>query len=382
MAEKLEARLVKATPRILNRLARVEPGDPVLSVFLDLDPNTFATAGARKSQVTSVLNEAEGKIEELGDEKKPLRDDVEAVRQFLDQDDEWPKDAGAVAVFRSGTRDMFEVIKLPDAVPSGAAIESTPYIEPIANIVSSGEWCVVLINRRVSRIFLGSPDWIRELGAVKDDVHGQHDQGGWSQSRYARSVENEVADHIAHTSDELMELAKKRIFRRLVIGVAPELWPEVEGKFHADLMRMISGQVELDIENASKEDVQRELEHVAAILENQEEKELLARLREALGTNGRGSSGLEDVLEDLSQSRVETLLVDDAFEATGVSCPNCGWAGASGTTCPLDGSELERGVDLVEKAIELTHSQSGEVRIIRYHNDLEGFGSIASLNRF
>jgi peptide chain release factor subunit 1 len=382
MAEKLEPRVLRATPRSLKRLSRVEPGDDVLSIYLDLDPDSFATAGARKSQISSLLAEGAREIEEVGEEKAALREDLEAVRQFLELDDDWPKDAGAVAIFRSGSREMFEIVKLPSPVSGGVWIESTPYVEPIATVISPGDWCVALINRRTARIFLGSPDWLREIDPVRDDVHGQHDQGGWSQARYQRSIENEVANHFQNTSDALMDLSKRTAFRRLVIGVAPELWPEVEAEFHSDLMDAVAGRIEIDVENASRLEVQRELEEIAVIRDNEDEKLLLGRLRGELGTGGRAASGLEEVMERLGESRVETLLVDDAFEATGVACPKCGWLGISGDSCPVDGSELERDVDLVEKVIERTHAQSGQIHFVRYHQDLEALGSIGALLRF
>ncbi len=382
MAEKLEPRRTKASPRTVERLARLEPGEKVLTIYLDLDPAAFATPAARETQIKSVLDEAEKLLAEAGDEKKVLAEDIEAVRSFLDSDSDWPKDAGAVAVFRSGPAGLFELVKLPAPVPGMARIESSPHVEPLADLISPGGWCVVLINRRNSRIFLGSPDWLRETGTVKDDVHGQHDQGGWSQARFERSIEKEVADHIVHTSNALMDALKHKAFSKLAVGVARELWPEVEQKFHQDLKDRIVGRVELDIENASLDEVRTELGQLAVIRGNEEEKELMGRLEEALGTGGRASAGIEDVLEALVSQKVEMLLIDENFEATGVACTTCSWVGVSGDVCPADGGELERDVDLVERAIEMTYAQSGEVQTMRYNRDLGGHGSIATLNRF
>ena len=49
------------------------------------------------------------------------------------------------------------------------------------------------------------PGWtaaaFEETDRVVDDVHSQHDQGGWSQARYQRGVEKEKDDHLAHTAE-------------------------------------------------------------------------------------------------------------------------------------------------------------------------------------
>ena len=37
---------------------------------------------------------------------------------------------------------------------------------------------------------------VREVASIVDDVHRWHDQGGWSQARYQRGIDKEVADHL------------------------------------------------------------------------------------------------------------------------------------------------------------------------------------------
>src|SRR5256885_9916650 len=48
-----------------------------------------------------------------------------------------------------------------------------------------------------------------------DEVHGQHDQGGWSQARYQRSVEKEVHDHLKRTAEVAFRRFQRLPFDRL-----------------------------------------------------------------------------------------------------------------------------------------------------------------------
>ena len=43
-----------------------------------------------------------------------------------------------------------------------------------------------LVNRKLARILRGSRERLEEVAYITDDVHGWHDQGGWSQARYQR----------------------------------------------------------------------------------------------------------------------------------------------------------------------------------------------------
>jgi hypothetical protein len=107
-----------------------------------------------------------------------------------------------------------------------------------------------------------------------------------------------------------------------------------------------------------------------------------SRLEEGLGTGGRAAPGLDDVLGELNQRKVEILMLDRGFTAPGVVCPHCGWVGTEAATCPVDGSDLLSVDDVVESAVQLAITQSAEVIPMRHHTDLDGRGSIAAVLRF
>ena len=67
-------------------------------------------------------------------------------------------------------------------------------------------WCVLLANRRAARLFVGDGDELEETDRIEDDVHRQHDQGGWSQANYQRSVDKEKDDHLQRTADAAFAL--------------------------------------------------------------------------------------------------------------------------------------------------------------------------------
>src|ERR687898_198576 len=54
-----------------------------------------------------------------------------------------------------------------------------------------------------------------ERKGLVDDVHGQHSQGGWSQARYQRSVDEDVQDHLRNVADAVWRSFKRRSFDHL-----------------------------------------------------------------------------------------------------------------------------------------------------------------------
>jgi peptide chain release factor subunit 1 len=368
----------------LRRLSGLRPDrGKVLSLYLDLDPSMFATPAARATAITSLLDEAERKARaEDGDheEKVALREDVERARDFFASGFS-AKAAGSFALFACGPAGLFETLKLPRPIASEVVIDRSPWIEPLARFGGPERLCIALVSRRNARILRGTRDGVDEVGTVADDVHGRHDQGGWSQPRYQRGIEKEVHDHLQRTAARLFVDWKRGLFDRLLVGAAEELWPVFEERLHPYVRERVAGRFDVEVEHATPAEV---LELVTPILEagdRARERAALDRLEDGLGT-GRAEAGIEPVLGAVHERRVETLLFSEQLSVPGVVCPRCGWLGLEAETCPFDGTTVERRDNVVEDAIAAVVLQSAEPLAVRYHDDLERHGDIAAVLRF
>ena len=375
------------TPDRLRRLAAFKsPGGRVLSVYVNLDPSEFATAQARSTQVSSLLDQADRMIrgaEGLShDEETGLRRDLDRLRSHLRGGGLPARGAHGLAVFCCAAADLFETLKLPRPVEPRVVIDRSPWVEPLAEIGPGGRWAVLLVSRRRGRVLRGSAERLEEVGGVDDDVHGQHDQGGWSQARYQRSVDKEVADHLKRVADDLFARFRRAPFDRLLVGAPEELVSHVEAALHPYVRERLAGRVEVDVEAASPEEVRAAASPAIEADEARRERAALDRLQEGLGTGGRAASGLSEVLGALNERRVEALLLAEGFDAAGVMCPQDGWMGVDEARCPLDGAAVQPREDIVESAIESALGQSAEVLTVRRHDDLEQYGGIAALLRY
>jgi peptide subunit release factor 1 (eRF1) len=371
----------------LRELADIRPeGAKVLSLYLNLDPTEFASAQARSTEMSSLLDEADRRLRNgdslSHDEKAHLREDMDRVREYFNSADFSAKGAHGLAIFCSGPADVFEVIKLPRPVDTGVAINDSPFIEPLADLAFTGSWGIFLISRKMARILRGSRDGLEEIARISDDVHGWHDQGGWSQARYQRGIQKEADDHVKNAADVLFRRFRRTPFDKLLIGCPEEQCGEVEKRLHPYLRERIVGRIDVDVENTTPDQV---LAAAAVQMEKEDtrrEREALDRLDAGLGTGGRGAAGLDEVLAMLNERRVEILLIEQGLSAPGVVCPSCGWVGAEASTCPVDDTPLEEQDDVIESAVQLAITQSAEVISVRHHDDLDGKGSVAAVLRF
>jgi peptide chain release factor subunit 1 len=342
----------------LRRLAELRPQRGlVLSVFFNLDPSEFGTPAARSTEINSVVTAAAKKVDEVDEldheARVALRKDVERVREVLTGSDVASNGTHGLAIFACGPADVLEVVKLPHPIESRAIVDDHACVEPLIRKGSGERWCVLLVNRKTARIFLGTGDGLEEVDHIEGDTHRQHDQGGWSQARFQRSVEQEKLNHVGHALDTLFRRFKRRPFDHLVVGAPEELVAEVESRLHPYLQRKLAGRLGVDVENSSAADVQSAAAEVVDRHVAQVEREALDRMQQGIGRGDRGVSRPEPVMEALEQARVEILLLAEDFDAP----------------------ELD---EAVEKAI----TQSAQVLVVRHHDDLVMHGGIGAVLRF
>src|SRR5215213_5814349 len=279
----------------LRRLAELRPErGRVLSIFFNLDPSEFATPAARATEVNSVITAAAHKVDEAEglehDERAALRQDVERIRQVLEGSDIASNGTHGLAVYACGPADLLEIVRLPHPIESRAVLDDHPCVEPLVRGGSDERWCVLLVNRKTARIFLGEATGLQEIDHIEGDTHRQHDQGGWSQARFQRSVEQEKLNHLGEALDTLFARFKRRPFDHLVVGAPDELVGEVESRLHPYLQRRLAGRLGIDVENSTPADVQAAAGQVVERHVAQSEREALDRMQQGIGRGDRGVS--------------------------------------------------------------------------------------------
>jgi peptide chain release factor subunit 1 len=371
----------------LRRLADLRPQrGRVLSVYLNLDPSELPTPPARASAISSLINDAQRKVDELSDlphdDRMALRADVEHVREVLAQPDIANAGTRAIAVFACAPAGVLETVRLAHRVEPRVVVDGSPYLEPLVREGTDERWCVLLCNRRAARVFLGTPEALEETDRVEDDVHSHHHQGGWSQARYQRSVEEEVRDHLDHVAHVVFDVFKRWGIDHLLIGAPEETRGDLERLLHPYLRERLGGRVHVDIEHATLDEVRAETAKAVREIERRREADALERFRQGVGSGGRAAAGIDEVLAALNEARVGTLLLGAGFASSGYVDPATGLLAGPGGSGPVSGGALEAVDDIVERAVEKALESSAHVLVVRHHDDLALHGGIGALLRY
>jgi peptide chain release factor subunit 1 len=361
---------------------RAEKGCAI-SLYLNLDPRVAPTVGDVQSRVRSLLDHAGRATErsELAhDQRVALRSDLERIRDYVER--EFDRDgARGLAIFSAGLDNFWSPLPLTAPVADDVKVNDELYLTPLVPLVGRGEGAIVaVVGRERGELYRLRAGRLEEIADRTEEQPGRHDQGGWSQARYQRHIENLVANHLRRVADELDGLVRRRAAP--VVVVATE-------ETRAEFAELISKQVRKAVAGWTSAEAHARpadlLGPVGELLERQHEEretEALERWREEAGRSGRAASGWAATLEAASDGRVELLLYQQGAEHEAWRCPACGRLSLEHGQCPLDATELERRDAGLDLAIHQTLAHGGSVLAATHRSDLDPVGGIGALLRF
>jgi peptide chain release factor subunit 1 len=364
---------------------RAEKGCAI-SVFVNLDPRDAPTPADVESRVNSLLDRA-GK--ELDERKADLaRPEREALRADLDRIRAWFDDgfdrqgANGVAVFAAGLDNFWSTLTTADPVSDDVKVGGELYLAPLARMVGRGDGTIVaVVGRERGEVYRLRGGTLQVIADETTDVPGQHDQGGWSQARYERHIDEIVERHWRRVADTLDRCVRQLHGSRVVMIGAEDMRSDFESLLSNDVRACIAGWAAAE----AHADAQALLEAAKPVLEEwwrKRDEQILERWREEAGKNGRAATGWEETLEAASDGRVELLLVADGTDRPAYQCPQCGRAQVSNGSCPLDGTTMESRESGFDLALHQTLAHGGTVHALRDRPDLDPVGGVAALLRF
>jgi peptide chain release factor subunit 1 len=370
----------------LRELASVEVArGRAISLYLNLDPSHAATAGDVETRLNSLLDTA-GKLEsqlerELShDERMALREDFEQIRRWFAQD--FVRDGTrGIAVFCGSLAGIWRTRPLPEPVSDDVALDMRLAVAPLAALVGRGDGALVVVAAREQGRFLRLREGqLEEVADLTEGVPGRHDQGGWAQARFQRHIDELAAEHLRAVADELDRRVRDTAGDLDVVIVAPEeSRAELATHLTQPVEQALAGWIHADAHATDAE----LLDDVQPLLEGRRatrEAALLDRWSEGVA-GGRGTSGWDETLEAINESRVEILLLAAGVESEARRCPSCGWLAATTETCPLDGTATERTERGVDAAVGETLRRGGTIWIVT-GPELAPAGGAGALLRF
>ena len=371
----------------LRRLAsfRAQRGCAI-SLYLNLDPTIAATAGEVSTRINSPL--AAGERSEaaargsLGHEQRlGLKADLDRLRRFFAT--EFDRDGvQGFAVFAAGLDGMWSTVDLPAPVADAIHVGRDFRIAPLVPVATEPDGTLVAhVSREQGRLYRLRNGQLEEVAdRSEEQPYGHHDQGGWSQARYARHIDKLVAEHLKTVANELEE--QRRVGAPKIVLVCPEdTRPGFLEMLSKDARAAVVGWTNVEAHAGPGE----LLAAVGPVLEQAQAKveaALIERWQEEAGKGGRATAGWRDTLDAASDARVATLLYELGARHRAFQCPQCGRASVANGACPLDGHAMEPRDDGLDLAVRQTLGHGGTALPLRHRHDLEPVEGIAALLRF
>jgi protein required for attachment to host cells len=300
----LDTPLRRQARALMDRTGR----HPVISLYLDLDPDRFATAPARSAQITSLLDRAKDLGEALAldhDARATLAADHDRVSALLHSDELPVSGAAALAVFCSGSDDLLETVALPTAMEGAVFVAPTVHVEPLVTAPALGRWCAALVSTDQLELVEGEGHRQTARTDSRDYVRGDTQVG--DAQTHAR--EQDIEGHLQQVADELHRRWQRHEFTLLALAGPVAPLSQLRTRLHPDVEKAVAGELSLDPSAARDADIVAAVVALAAQRTAQAQEAALEQLRSRAAGDERVALGEQAVDAALVERRVQTLLL-------------------------------------------------------------------------
>ena len=230
----------------LDRLAAFEPAPyPVVSLYLNTQPGQTG----RDQFHTFVRKEfaARGKTYPAGSpERESLDKDLERISSFLDNQIE--PAANGVAVFACSAGELFETVQTSAPIDEHwLYIGDQPHLYPLARIESLHPTCaVVLADTNAARIMVFATGEVVSQEEVTGVKTKRTSQGGWSQARYQRHIENFHVQHVKEVVEALEKIVQRENISEIVVAGDEVVMPLLREQMPKHLQQKVVDHVRMN----------------------------------------------------------------------------------------------------------------------------------------
>jgi peptide chain release factor subunit 1 len=307
----------------LDRLAAFEPAPldpgsgrpelrrrapyPVVSLYLNTQPGQTG-----RDQFKSFVRKefaARSRTYEAGSpERESLDKDLDRIARFLD--DELDAAANGVAIFACSAGELFEAIQLTAPIERHwLSIADRPHLYPLARIESMHpRYAAVLADTNAARIMVFATGEVvaeREIRGVKTK---RTSQGGWSQARYQRHIENFHVQHAKDVIDALDKIVQQENITQIIVAGDEVVMPLLREQMPKHLAERVVEHVRMNLHTPEEQLIESALEALRRV-RSQTEREKVETAVGAFRSGGLGVVGPQDTLEALMKGQVDELLI-------------------------------------------------------------------------
>ena len=356
-------------------------GDGVVSVYLDTDSARQSTEAIRLT--------ARGLLKEVQPQHEK---EAQTIERYLDLGYDWSKPG--LALFCGQGGNFFRSYPSPVAFRNRVRLGPRPYVKPLAHFLDHYAHFGVIVVDRVGGQFyeyhLGESQATEsftgeEVRKVKrgggSSAVGRRGGGGESGPGGGDHEDEVAARNLRECAAAAGRFYASSPIRRLFLGGTNETVAQFREMLPKQLQSCLAGSFAVDKDMGEPEVRRRALELLRQA-NAEREAQLVERLVTLHAMGATAVVGLDDVLQAVSDKRVEALIISDGFRYQGYIDEPSGFVVANLARSPLAESELAEVDDVIDAAVAQTVAQGGHVEIIADNPALENAGRIGAILRY
>jgi peptide chain release factor subunit 1 len=365
---------------------------PVVSLYLDTRPDQhgrdqFGTF-VRKELKRRAQTYTPGSVE-----RQSLDRDVDRIARFLETSVEPSKNS--VSLFACDAAGLFEAVQL-DA-PLGEhwlSIGDRPHLYPLARLLDEyPRYAVVVASTAHTRILVVAQGGIENSQNIDGVKTRRNSQGGWSQARFQRHIENYHLHHIKDVVETLEKIVLKEDLDRIVLVGDEVVLPLLREQIPKSLAEKVVDELAVAADAHDREVIAAALESVKK-LDARTDRERVDAAIGAYRAGGLGVVGPDATLLALTNGQVDELLLTasvahlDTLKGSGAGVmavandagviETAVSVATAGEAARADAGTVQVADELVTKA----HQTNARVVFIQDPALLEPYGGVAATLRY
>jgi peptide chain release factor subunit 1 len=375
----------------LERLAAFEPGPfPVISVYLD----THAGQHGRDQHQAFIRKEfkARGRTYAPNSpERESLDRDLEKISRYLEM--QLQPSTNSVAIFACSAADLFETVQMAAPIERHwLHIGDQPHLYPLARLQSQyPRYAALVADTNSARILVFAAGEVVAQHEINNVKTRSTSQGGWSQARFQRHIENFHQQHAKEVVEALDRVVRQEEIDNIVLSCDEVALPLLRSQMPKHLEARIVDNVRLEA-HASADAIVKRTQEAIQQLNDRTDREKVEAAVGAYRAGGLGVVGPEDTLAALLKGQVDELLISSTMQQMqrvpiGETIGSANDAAiAEAAIAPVSAGEpADSDPDVVRLADELITRAKQTGAKITFIEDgalLKDYGGVAALLRF
>jgi peptide chain release factor subunit 1 len=324
-------------------------------------------------------------------ERDSLDKDLERIATYLEK--ELQPAANGVAVFACSAGELFEAVQFTAPIDQHwLYIGDAPHLYPLARVDSQyPRYAAVVADTNNARILVFATGELVSEQEVKGVKTHRTSQGGWSQARFQRHIENYHAQHLKEVVEALELIVQKEGITQIVVVADDAVMPLLRDQMPKHLAEKIIDHLQVEAHAPAQDVLDATLESMKrqnALTDREKVDAAIAGYR----AGALGVVGPEDTLDALVNGQVDELLIGASLAALEAVSAGSVAGTAEGSTLMESAVETTAAgeaaqadpqvVRLADELVTRAKQTSARVTFIEDASLLEDYGGVAALLRF